>query len=708
MTTSQGSTVASVSLVDMEASVQDALDSILTRYPSGPARIQRLQYFCQTVVGAAAAAATTAQATGLATPSSEPSMVIQTVIRQAQQAISDTCKTEGSVVQYKQLFGPPTTTSASTNHSVAPEVTSPQQQTSGSEPMMISESPEETGATNSSSRGGMALGVEYDAAWVEEQEELARQSREVLEHRLQVAQSHLHKESIRTAYLALAQVGGGPATSSTSGGGDWVASFHALLRAKDYCTTRTQTTSICLQIVSLALVLGNTVAAAEYIHKLEHTLRSTLHHSSSSAAAAANAQAGGSGSGGTSSFLTSSHASTELDLILVQTALALERMMCGDFRRALQALMKVVQHEEMETAFAAATSYGSSSGSSTSGEDGTGAHGASHSPSCRNLPYWVAPQDVAMYAAFLCLCHGTTAEMTALADHMSALEWVPLLRQCLVDFGHAKYQACWNCVAVPPLAIRLAVDPFLGPHLPQLLAGMRRKVLQQYWRAYSQVPLAVMAQDLGTSLVPSVDALRQEWLDMILKEQSQLHQHSAGTTATATGTSRSSALKRRNEEEALWSSKSLDDNDLYQQQQALANTRLNLVTDTLHRDSVDDDMIQTHERAQQLSQVTKQVLDDSYATIVRLACQEADIQVLSAAAAAAAYGPDYWRGGRRGRSGAGRSGDHHSSMRMMMDDDDDDDEDDDDLIMAGGAPPGVIADDDADAVVDAMNPEDLY
>ena len=710
--------------IDIATAVQDALDAILVRNPSGVARIHRLQYFAENVAiavsqhGSTALSPTTNRGTASSiVPSSVNGndLAVSEAIQKAYQAISDTCKSEGNVVRYKMIFGGGTAGNASatmqgrTNagmfHHSAPEITHHSGNSSGEvepmDPMVISNSPNSNNTSPSNHGGQQAQQrekqppnvtpsgvVEYDASWVDEQDALARQSRDVLEHRLQVAQSQLHKESIRTAYLALSQA---QFSGNTSGGGtgDLVQAFHALLRAKDYCTSRQQTTAVCLQIVSVALALGNTVAAAEYIHKLEHTLRSITLNSGSASINNNNNTAPGSSTGSS----PSSTSSMELDLILVQTALALERMLCGNFRAALQALMKVVQHEEMETAFTVAV------------QD-------------KNLPYWVAPQDVSLYAAFLCLCHGTAAEMTALADHVSALEWVPLLRQCLVDFGHAQYQACWNCVAVQ-LPIVLATDPFLGPFVPQLLAGIRRKVLQQYWRAYSRVPLTVMAQDLGSSLVPSVDALRQEWMNMILQEQQQRH-----AVASSTGSGmKDDGLVGGSESVASYQQQHQG------QQSILANTRLNLVTDTLHRDTANDHdltSVQNKLRSQKLSQLTQQVMDDSYAMIIRLACQESDIQVLSAAAAAA-YGreggsPEHWRptGGRRGFEGGGGrvlgGGGRGFGGSAMDDDDEEEDEEEDELVMMAGGPGvvgmaggvGVAVEDDDAAVVDAMNPEDLY
>lgn len=315
----------------------------------------------------------------------------------------------------------------------------------------------------------------------------------------------------------------------------------------------------------------------------------------------------------------------ELDKILIQTAAGLERLLEGKFAEALRSFKEVVQHEEVENAFETV--------------------GASK----HRLLYWVAPQDVSTYAAFLCLCYGSTTDMLSLADHVSALEWVPHLKQALLDFVHAKYQDCWNCVAVT-LFPSLKVDPYLGPHLNFLLfTVIRRKILQNYWKAYSRVPLNVMAQDLGSSLVPSVDALRDEWITLILEQQSQQQ-------------------RKKNQSPSLAGD--------------LSRTRLDMSTDTLHRDP--ETNLETVQSAK-LQRLTKTVLDDSYSMVIRLACQEHDLIVTTAGGD---LSDAMWPGGRRNRKqGGGRRGGGGGVERMLLDDMDEDDDMDDE---------------------DAMNPEDLY
>lgn len=93
------------------------------------------------------------------------------------------------------------------------------------------------------SRGG----VMYDEGWVEETDASTQSSLEVLEGRLSVAQAHLNKEAIRTAYLEIG--------TFARQRGDLQHSLRAVLRSRDYCTNRSQTTHVCLLVIELSMEL---------------------------------------------------------------------------------------------------------------------------------------------------------------------------------------------------------------------------------------------------------------------------------------------------------------------------------------------------------------------------------------------------------------------------------------------------------------------
>jgi 26S proteasome subunit RPN7 len=104
----------------------------------------------------------------------------------------------------------------------------------------------------------------FDAQWYNDTSANNRQNRDILQSRLQASQAHLNKEAIRVAYLALAEF----ATRT----GDISEAFHSALRAKDYCTTRQQTTTVTLQILMYSILLRNYHVVREYVPRLEHTL----------------------------------------------------------------------------------------------------------------------------------------------------------------------------------------------------------------------------------------------------------------------------------------------------------------------------------------------------------------------------------------------------------------------------------------------------
>jgi COP9 signalosome complex subunit 1 len=103
-----------------------------------------------------------------------------------------------------------------------------------------------------------------DQEWVVATEASNRNARHVLQGRLSTAQSHLHKEAIRTAYIALAQ--------HDLKTGELRDALSSLLRATDYCTTRSQTAPISLMILELSFGLEEYGHVREYVTKVEHTL----------------------------------------------------------------------------------------------------------------------------------------------------------------------------------------------------------------------------------------------------------------------------------------------------------------------------------------------------------------------------------------------------------------------------------------------------
>ena len=90
-----------------------------------------------------------------------------------------------------------------------------------------------------------AGGIVYDAAWVQDTERLTQSALETLEARLSAAKAQLQKEAIRTAYLAIGDF--------LAKRGDLPAALRAVMRSREYCTTRAQTAHVCLQVIDMAM-----------------------------------------------------------------------------------------------------------------------------------------------------------------------------------------------------------------------------------------------------------------------------------------------------------------------------------------------------------------------------------------------------------------------------------------------------------------------
>jgi hypothetical protein len=88
-------------------------------------------------------------------------------------------------------------------------------------------------------------GIVYDSVWVQDTEELTQSALETLEARLSASQAQLQKEAIRTAYLAIGEF--------LREKGDLPAAMRAIMRSREYCTTRAQTAHICLVIIEMAM-----------------------------------------------------------------------------------------------------------------------------------------------------------------------------------------------------------------------------------------------------------------------------------------------------------------------------------------------------------------------------------------------------------------------------------------------------------------------
>lgn len=271
----------------------------------------------------------------------------------------------------------------------------------------------------------------YDNGWVETTEASNKNARHVLQGRLSAAQSHLHKEAIRSAYIALAQHDAKTGESRDAMG--------YLLRATDYCTTRSQTAHISLLILELALHLENYPQVREYVTKVEHTL------------------------GNAATNTPTSTTGVEQVATKLKIASGLQQLAQGDYKSAARSLSTLI-----------------TTTSPSSGWD------------------WSAvssPEDLCLYASLLSLATQDRATIMQLAEHPEALELVPAMREVLRQFGRANYKGC--CESLFEAANNTLLpfpDFYLSKHWAALTKRIREKCLIEYLKPYECVQLDTMAQ----------------------------------------------------------------------------------------------------------------------------------------------------------------------------------------------------------------------
>ena len=248
---------------------------------------------------------------------------------------------------------------------------------------------------------------------------------------MSAAQSHLHKEAIRSAYIALAQ--------HDAKTGELRDAMGYLLRATDYCTTRSQTAHISLLILELALHLENYPQVREYVTKVEHTL------------------------GGAATNTPTSTTGVEQVATKLKIASGLQQLAQGDYTAAARSLSTLI------------TTTLPSSGWDWSAVS--------------------SPEDLCLYASLLSLATQDRATIMQLAEHPEALELVPAMREVLRQFGRANYKGC--CESLFEAANNTLLpfpDFYLSKHWAALTKRIREKCLIEYLKAYQCVQLDTMAQ----------------------------------------------------------------------------------------------------------------------------------------------------------------------------------------------------------------------
>ena len=428
-------------------------------------------------------------------------------------------------------------------------------------------------------------------------------ARNVLQQRLQSAQAHLNKEAIRVAYLALKE------HDQTTG--QLNEAFFSAIRAKDYCTSRPQQAAVSLSILQVALYLQNYNTVREYTSKLSHTLGSI---------------------------------SPALQY-KVHVAGGLERLAARDYGAAASKFANALY--VTTTAESSAGEGGDAASVSSAGSSPMAAAGSSSGAgSSHSWSEVLAPEDVALFAAFLSLATKSRSELLALAEHPDALELVPVAREAVVLAAkRADYIHCWKLLQESVFPI-LQVDVYMALHLQVLQDRIREKFLLQHWQAYQCISFAALQEKVGAGILPH--------------PETQLVQ-------------------------------------LVQRGRFSPDTRLDLQHQTLVRTPAPA----THNRqAMALQKASAQVLDDTYSMVIRLACIEEDLVIHDGTRKSAP---------RRRYMGAGSAtAAFTGTAEIEVDDGGDDDDDDDDDDEEGDEPENDEDVRMREVMHDDMNPEDVY
>jgi len=341
----------------------------------------------------------------------------------------------------------------------------------------------------------------FDGGWATQTENSNLENRHHLDGRLSTAQSRLHKEAIRAAYLELAEHDirtmrdNHKSVAETLEGSSkdrtkTVNVNAALFRAMDFCATRLQTAEIGLQIIESAINAGDYVTVGDYAERLGITLKSLR---------SMNAQNNNNNS---DPYQESLLADIE---VKVQIAKGIERMVSGEYKEAAMVLIPLVLRG--------------------GGENNSNTNNQNKNDKDRHLLHWpqvTSPEDVALYAGLMCLVTRDRPMMIALADHPEALELVPSMKELLLYWSRANYAPCMRAfsessglstatsLSQPLLPLGGVVDIFLTPsRWSKLVQTIRETCLVEYLRPYQRVKIESL-RDLffpGSTLDAVIDGI---------------------------------------------------------------------------------------------------------------------------------------------------------------------------------------------------------
>lgn len=508
-----------------------------------------------------------------------------------------------------------------------------------------------------------------DVDWMNELEASNREKRHVLEGRLSTAQSRLHKDAIRAAYLALAEhdIRTGRdmevmplhlATANKGEAGKLDESKHvqqnysfaningSLFRAMDFSTSKLQTAQIGLLIIESALNAGNFVVVREYADRVESTMRSFRT------------------SVNTSSTNTNNEGRAAQNVIVkVQIAKGIERMVMNDYKTAANTLVSLVME-----------GYGDVSSDYSSCEKDT---------QVLHWPGVTCPEDIALYAGLLCLLTRDRARMMALIDDPEALALAPAVKQLLTYYTRCQYEPFMQSIHSTKIKTEKSTSEISSP-LPLLPMGcaVDAYLTQERWDAL----MNVIRENCIIDYLKPYERVELERLKHLFFP----------------GSEKSHATESNTVDDGL--------NDVIDTVLDLMDR--NLLPSTTRMDCREKIIFQVsslEHPSSAISSMEERILDDAHGMLVRLACIEHNL---------VANDPSSRHGGRsRDRKGSDRGAQRqHKSqgenVGMMMLDSDDDDDDEEEVGVCFEALAGNHQEVDGDQhMVDApsdMNPEDLY
>eukprot|EP00980_Cylindrotheca_fusiformis_P001255 scaffold332_cov117-Cylindrotheca_fusiformis.AAC.15 len=534
-------------------------------------------------------------------------------------------KQDGNVERYKQVFG----SSSPTSSSLQPPGSSGEPHSAAA-----------AATTPSAGRRVPPTSAADAEAWILNTEASNRETRHVLQGRLASAQSHMHKDAIRTAYVSLAQ--------HNMKTGHTREALTSLLRAMDYCVSRSQTAQLSILLLEAAFAAKSYPQVREYVTKMEHTLSNTpaaaaatnSSSSSSSGTAAVAAAASSSSSSSPTASSGSSSTATGADIlqdvaIKLKMASGLERMIQGDYSTAATILTKLI---------------------------------LSTPASKLEWPGVTCAEDIALYAALLTLAtipQKNRTEILELAEHPEALELAPAMKELLLQWARANYVKCMQAFSQEDAvddensSSSSSILPFPDLFLSggdnndkweKLCQTIRERCLLEYLRPYQCIQLSKMSE-----LFPSVSNMEDTLVDLMGRG-------------------------------------------------LLLNAKLDARANVLHKEPIGSIDKKKKKNVVDLYPMEQRILDDAYAMLIRLACLEHDLCVTSSSSSDRHRRLGVAARTRRSNNNRGPRSHFPRMPNDIEDDDDDDDEEEGDDSSMEDTP--ML---DVDSFNNnARNPEDMY